>query len=113
MPTEPRELLDAKEVAWLFGFSKSQFYALDQMGVFPAGFALGGGKRKWRRRELVDWINSNCPLRSEWKWRPTVPAKLDDLIRARADQAAKLLDEIKWLETLKAEGQHTVHLRNP
>ena len=57
------------EAAALLGCSRSHFRNMDRLGMIPAPVRLGRST-KWRRDELIDWLNANCPPRHRWNWRP-------------------------------------------
>jgi predicted DNA-binding transcriptional regulator AlpA len=108
-PNPRRELFRAKEVWYALGISRSKFFELARTGGIPASITLGG-VRYWRRRELLDWIDAGMPDRSEWRWRPSFPAKLDYLIRIRTNQLSELAREVAELESRRAAGATQVHL---
>jgi excisionase family DNA binding protein len=53
-------LVDAKEAAGLCRISESMLYKLNAEGRMPAPVRIGSLMR-WRRREILDWIDSGCP----------------------------------------------------
>lgn len=60
-------LLPAAEVAKLLSLSIRTLWRLDSAGKLPAAIQVGHSKR-WRRKELDDWMNSGCPPRNQWRW---------------------------------------------
>lgn len=57
--------LPAAAAAKLLGVSLSHFYQLHRTGRLPLPVRLGRAVR-WRRQELVEWLNAGCPSRSRW-----------------------------------------------
>lgn len=109
MIDSPTELLGARQLAAMLGISRSEAYQADRDELIPSPVALNSEKR-WRTREIIDWIDAGLPRRSDWKWRPTVPAKLDDLIRLRTQQVADLQRELAELRSRLAAGDSHVLL---
>ena len=54
------ELIDVVAVSALGVGSTRHVYRLSDAGRMPAPVKLGALVR-WRRREILDWINSGCP----------------------------------------------------
>jgi len=63
---EPELLTDA-EAAHLCGMGRSTWRRLHAAGKVPEPVRLGGCVR-WRRREILDWIEEGCPPRDRWRW---------------------------------------------
>ncbi len=61
-----RILIDAKEAAALCGLGISTWYNLVASGKVPDSVRLGRSV-KWRREELLAWIDAGCPARTAWK----------------------------------------------
>ena len=59
------ELLDVREVATLLHCSKRHVMRMSDMGRIPRPVKLGQLVR-WRRAELLSWLNSGCPSRADW-----------------------------------------------
>jgi excisionase family DNA binding protein len=60
-PVVTAELLDVRAVAALLGgCSTRHVYRLADAGRMPAPVKLGSLCR-WRRAELIGWLNSGCP----------------------------------------------------
>ncbi len=60
-PAVTAELLDIRAVCALLGkCSVRSVYRLCDAGKMPFGFKLNG-MRRWRRAEILDWINAGCP----------------------------------------------------
>lgn len=110
-PIPAPELLRWHEVARALGdVSKSEFFDWDAKGAIPEPVKIDG-TRLWRRLELRDWCAAGCPHRDEWKWRPALPARLDDLIRVRTEQLGELQAEVRELEARRDAGERLVHVR--
>lgn len=58
-----RELLTAAEAAEMAGVGKRTWWRYVSGGKAPAPVRLGGGGGavRWRRAELLAWIESGCP----------------------------------------------------
>ncbi len=60
-PAVPAELLGIRDVcALLGGCSARSVYRLCDAGKMPFGLKLNG-MRRWRRAELVAWLDAGCP----------------------------------------------------
>ncbi len=62
---EPRpgvtaELLDADQLGAMLQVSRRTLYRLADAGRLPFGIKLGG-VRRWRRSEILAWIERGCP----------------------------------------------------
>jgi predicted DNA-binding transcriptional regulator AlpA len=97
-------LLRAFELSRLLNCSRSQLHELDRAGYVPSPI-LFGESRVWRVAEIRDWITAGCPERSDWKWRPSVAVKLDDLMELRRRERDALVAEVRELEERKARGE--------
>jgi predicted DNA-binding transcriptional regulator AlpA len=71
MPTDDTALLiDDRACAALAGVSRSTWHVLRAAGRVPPCVRLGAGKRKivrWKRAEVVAWIDACCPDGSTWQ----------------------------------------------
>lgn len=65
-------LLAAADVAQLLAASIKTVRRLDLSGQIPRPVRLGRLVR-WRRDEILAWIEASCPDRDSWTWRPTSP----------------------------------------
>ena len=64
--TEPLTLtLTATQAAKLLGISRSQYYRMHTAGKVPEPVKLGGAVR-WRRLELIEWLDAGAPSRDRW-----------------------------------------------
>lgn len=68
MTTTPTEcmLADAKEAAAICGMSRAAWYKHLSAGKIPRPVKIGSLTR-WRRQELMDWIDAGCPTREKWE----------------------------------------------
>lgn len=58
-------LVTAGEAASSLGVSKAHFYRMHNAGRIPLPVRLGGAVR-WRRAELLAWIDAGMPSRQQW-----------------------------------------------
>lgn len=65
---EPALLRD-RESAALCSIARSTFLALVRDGRAPRPVRLGSATR-WRRAELLDWIEAGCLPLHKFRWRP-------------------------------------------
>ncbi len=56
----------AKEVGSLLGISVRQVWRLNSSGRLPRPIRLGGSVR-WRREEIVAFLDAGCPDRKTWE----------------------------------------------
>ncbi len=74
-------LLNTKGVAKLLGISTRQVWRLLSAGRLPSPVTLGasGRLRRWRRIELLEWINHGCPSADTWSaWWTTIRLQRPD-----------------------------------
>lgn len=67
--TEPNErplLLDIHSLAVLLDRSVASLERDIPAGRLPAPVWLGGS-RKWRRAEIVEWVDAGCPHQIDWE----------------------------------------------
>jgi predicted DNA-binding transcriptional regulator AlpA len=59
---EPVEsmLINANTLAALLGVSRAKLFRMKAAGQLPKPIRLGGSCVKWRRVEVIDWIESGC-----------------------------------------------------
>lgn len=60
LPNSSRRLLDANQLAALFGCSVDQVHNLDASRICPRHVRLGGLKR-WDREVIERWLEGGCP----------------------------------------------------
>jgi predicted DNA-binding transcriptional regulator AlpA len=108
--TDKRLLLTARETWERLGCAKTKFYALLEAGYLPAPVELGRTPY-WRAEELRDYVRANCPHRSDWNWRPALPAKLEQYLSVLREEVLDLQAQIADLEGRKARGENAVTIR--
>jgi excisionase family DNA binding protein len=59
-PVVSAELLRVEDVCALLRTTKRSVYRLADSGKMPFGLKLSG-MRRWRRAELVAWLDAGCP----------------------------------------------------
>lgn len=57
-------LYSARQLAVALGVSLRTVWRLAASGRLPRPIRIGSGKR-WRREEIVTWIASGCPVRTQ------------------------------------------------
>lgn len=60
-------LLNADDSAALLGISRRQWYKLASMGKTPEAVLLGKRLQRWRRQEILDWVEAGTPKRADWE----------------------------------------------
>ena len=66
-PNSPQKAaLGARDVAALLGVSARHVWSLHAQGGIPRPIRLGRCVR-WRRRELLTWLDAGCPPRDRWE----------------------------------------------
>jgi predicted DNA-binding transcriptional regulator AlpA len=70
-PEQPPALLDAAALAALLSCSLRHVRRMDAAGQLPAPIRLGttGKAVRWRRSEVLAWIDAGCPSRKAWNLR--------------------------------------------
>lgn len=66
---EPPALLPAEGVAVLLSVGRAHVWKLLASGRLPEPLKLGRATR-WRRDELLAWIEAGAPTRDRWQWTP-------------------------------------------
>lgn len=54
------ELIDSVRLAAMLSISTRTLYRLKKQGCLPSPIRLGGSTR-WRRRDVLRWIDRGCP----------------------------------------------------
>lgn len=68
IPISPQALITRHETARLISVSLVSLKRWNRSGRFgPAPIKLGKCSR-YRRDEVLAWVNAGCPPRREWKW---------------------------------------------
>jgi predicted DNA-binding transcriptional regulator AlpA len=60
------EALAAADAARLLGISRSQFFKMHSAGKVPMPVYLTLRCPRWRRAELLNWLDAGCPDRLTW-----------------------------------------------
>ena len=58
-------LMNVNQVAEFLGVSVRQVWNLRTEGLLPQPVRLGRSSR-WRRSELIAWVDAGCPPQDEW-----------------------------------------------
>jgi predicted DNA-binding transcriptional regulator AlpA len=61
---EPQWLLNIEQLAFLLNRSVPSLERDAAAGRLPAAVRIGGSRR-WRRRDILEWVEAGCPLRSD------------------------------------------------
>jgi len=62
-------LLTSSQTAKIIGVTIRTWYVYDQLGKVPKPVRIGR-KLFWHKDELYAWINSGCPKRDDWNYKP-------------------------------------------
>lgn len=65
-------MVSAREAATLCGIGLPLFKSLVRSGAAPPPVRISKQKRVWQKRLIVEWIEADCPIWSEWKQRKKV-----------------------------------------
>ena len=71
MQTVASGLLSAQALADLLAISPRTLRRLDSAGRLPRAVRIGTQLKRWRRDEIVAWIEADCPPLNEWSWNRT------------------------------------------
>lgn len=104
LPVDRRELLDAQDVADLFGCSRSMVVKMQREGSIPEPIEFRNVPR-WRRRELVAWVDSGCPDPDRFTWRPAQAVRLSVLRDVLLKESVAIQEEIRAAEAKLARGE--------
>src|SRR4051794_30920029 len=62
-----RLMLNTEEMAEFLGVPTPHIHNLNNSGRIPLPFRLGLGKCvRWSVYELLEWVEADCPRRTEW-----------------------------------------------
>lgn len=67
-------LLTAKEAWTLCRMKKTSWYKNLALKAIPQPVRIKGMVR-WRKDEILDWIEAGCPTQSKWRWVPQKKGK--------------------------------------
>lgn len=93
-PEIDSELVGALELGAMLGCRREKVYALNREGKLPACVRLADGPQKWRRREILDWIDAGMPDPDRFDWRPIIRMNLEQMIKHLHRELLALEDEI-------------------
>jgi len=63
---EGSELLTIPQVARLLGWGESVVRERNKKGLLPLPIRIGG-TIQWRKREVLRWLEADCPARQRWE----------------------------------------------
>lgn len=66
-PDDPALLLTAAAAAQLCGVSLRTWRRFEAEGMVPRPVLLGGRIRRYRRTELLAWMEAGCPSVEQWQ----------------------------------------------
>jgi hypothetical protein len=110
VPLQQRLLLSPQGVWQLLSIGKTKFYEWKRAMLLPAPVEIDGTEF-YRRDELVAWVHAGAPCQDEWRWRPSLPAKLEQYLSVLREEVADLQAQIADLEGRKARGENDVAIR--
>lgn len=58
---EPSLLIDKKDLANLLRIGTDTVERMEQDGRIPAPVVLGPRTKRWRRAEILKWVDDGCP----------------------------------------------------
>ncbi|NOG54737.1 MAG: helix-turn-helix domain-containing protein [Planctomycetes bacterium] len=64
------ELLSVKQTATLLGLAERTVWRYANSGRLPAPLRLSSRAVRWRRRDLLAWLDKGCPDLSRARMRP-------------------------------------------
>lgn len=59
-------LIDAAAIGALMGISGRSVRRLNDAGRLPRSIPVGPRMLRWRRAEILAWIDADCPNRKTW-----------------------------------------------
>lgn len=110
MRRQPPELVGLPDVCAMLGIGRTMLFDLVREGRIPPPVKVGRLNR-WRRAEIRDWTHAGCPPADEWRWTPSVRLKVDDALRMKTEELARLQREIEVLRDLLHRGEQLVSIR--
>jgi predicted DNA-binding transcriptional regulator AlpA len=63
----PPEFIDADQLGPMLAMSRAAVYRANDDGVIPRPVEIGVRGLRWRRREIVAWVDSGSPTRVVWE----------------------------------------------
>lgn len=89
------ELVNASQIAALWGISRSTLGRMIAAQVLPAPIELPpDGVRKWRKAELDAWVSAGCPDRTLWQWKPVKLETLEEHLKRKYAELREIEDLI-------------------
>jgi predicted DNA-binding transcriptional regulator AlpA len=67
LPENGSLLIDTKQVSKLLNISPRTIFRLHQEKAMPEPIRLGT-RIQWRVRELIEWVEADCPPQRSWKY---------------------------------------------
>lgn len=116
LPLHERELWSAADLAQVLEISRKTVTQLNKEGFIPEPIRIKGLVR-WRRREIIDWLDSDCPARGDsrngrpWRWKPGAVVKLETYLATLKAECVTLTAEAAKVSELIEKGEKLVHLR--
>jgi predicted DNA-binding transcriptional regulator AlpA len=63
----PPEFIDADGLGFMLAMSRAAVYKANDRGIVPAPVVIDVRGLRWRRREIVAWVDVGCPTRVTWE----------------------------------------------
>ena len=63
---QPPVLVAADKAAQLCGVSLRTWRRFESEGLIPAPVMVGGRIKRYRRTEMLAWVEAGCPSREQW-----------------------------------------------
>lgn len=101
-------------VGTLLGVSTDTVNRYDAAARIPRPIHLSDSTRRWRARELLDWIDVGCPHRDKWErnsWTPSHMVKVSWLLDEKKREVTALHEECRELLDILKQGQELVRVR--
>ena len=67
MDKTPSLLMTAKDLADSMQIGMRSVWRMDAAGELPRPANLPGRLKRWRRDEILAWLDADCPDRREWE----------------------------------------------
>lgn len=67
LPDDGSLLIDTKRVSALLNVSPRTVFRLNQEKAMPEPIKIGN-KVQWRIREIIEWVEADCPPRKFWQY---------------------------------------------
>ena len=63
----PPLLMTAGDLAESMQIGERTLWRMDAAGEIPRPAKLPGRLKRWRRDEIIEWLEADCPARREWE----------------------------------------------